>query len=90
MSLAYHALRSNKRDASAIFATRLTRAAKMDAWKLSREPPTAPQDEQEEEVDDEQHEGRGYFIQASDVAALLPDATQLPGILSLALLYLRG
>ena len=67
-------LRSNKRDASTIFATRLTRATKMALWDLANAEPAAINDDAAEgDV------GRGYFVAATAVRELLPDNTHVAG-----------
>lgn len=66
--------RSNKRNASAIFAARLTRVSKMAMWELSRPKADAGP------LDDEAlSDGSGVFVAAADVRQLLPNASHLPG-----------
>ena len=76
--------RSNKQDASSIFAARLTRQAKMDMWHLSH--PSKPTND----ADDEARVGqapnlragphRGQFVDAADVRDILPNESHLPGV----------
>ena len=75
--------RSNKKDASSIFAARRTRVAKLDLWKLTQ-PDAAQQPEAMGSDRDAHHHDYGVSVTAQEAVGLLPTATQLPGVRLLA------